>query len=95
MYKLKLVCFDSSIIKEVDLYLKGIKASFFALPKKSKKITILKSPHVNKKSKEHFSLTQYRRLCYIEKKKSLREIILRLPFGIAFRIDYSGNGAAW
>lgn len=35
------------------------------LPKKKKRFVLLKSPHVNKKSKEHFQFLQYQRLYYI------------------------------
>jgi small subunit ribosomal protein S10 len=32
------------------------------LPKKKKRFTLIKSPHVNKKSKENFQIIKYRRL---------------------------------
>jgi len=32
------------------------------LPKKKKRFTLVRSPHVNKKSKEHFKFIKYRRL---------------------------------
>lgn len=37
----------------------NIKFKYIYLPKKTKKIIFLKSPHVFKKAKEHFKFTQY------------------------------------
>ena len=51
------------------------------LPKKTKKFVLLKSPHVNKKSKEHFQLTRYQRLYYINCKSLLllQQLLLKAP----------------
>ena len=95
MFKLKIVGFDLKTIKKVDMCLNELNATSFSLPTKTKKIVVLKSPHVNKKAKEHFSLTQFKRLCYLQDKKMVRKLILRLPLSVALRVDYSGNGAAW
>jgi small subunit ribosomal protein S10 len=35
------------------------------LQKKKKRFTLIRSPHVNKKSKEHFQIFKYRRLFYV------------------------------
>ena len=95
MFRLKIVAFDLQTMKNVDVCLKEACVKFLSLPKRTKKIVVLKSPHVNKKAKEHFSLTQYKRLCYSVKKETVQELILKLPFSVALRVDYSGNGAAW
>ena len=95
MFRVKIVSFDLQTIKKVDTYLSQARVKSLSLPKKTKKIVVLKSPHVNKKAKEHFSLTQYRRLCYLLEKETVKELILKLPFSVALRVDYSGNGAAW
>lgn len=95
MFKIKIVGFDLTTMKKVDKCLKEAGAVFLPLPKKTKKIVVLKSPHVNKKAKEHFSLRQYRRLCYVIKKDTAHKLILKLPVSVALRVDYSGNGAAW
>jgi len=44
---------------------KYFKIFFIALPKKIKKFVLIKSPHVNKKSKEHFQISTYQRLFYL------------------------------
>jgi len=41
------------------------KIAFVALPKKIKKFVLIKAPHVNKKSKEHFQISTYQRLFYL------------------------------
>lgn len=54
------------------------------LPKKTKKFTLLKSPHVNKKAKEHFQISTKKRVFFLvscfstkrlEKDFRLREIL--------------------
>jgi ribosomal protein S10 len=40
--------------------IQNIKISCFSLPKKAKKITVLKSPHVYKKARDQFELRQYK-----------------------------------
>ena len=50
------------------------------LPKTKKRFVLLKSPHVNKKSKEHFQIITYRRLYYANfSKKSLKNFLLKIP----------------
>jgi len=39
--------------------------SEISLPKKSKRFVVLKSPHVNKKSKEHFQILKYTRIFFV------------------------------
>jgi len=95
MFKLKIVSFDFQSIKKVEKCLRKINVVAIPLPKKIKKITVLKSPHVNNKSKEHFSLVQYKRICYLKNKKAAYDVIVKLPQSVAIRLDYSGNGAAW
>lgn len=46
--------------KILNQYLSPFKTIF--LPKKKKRFVLLKSPHVNKKSKEHFQFIRYRRV---------------------------------
>jgi len=55
-----------------------------ALPKKTKRFTLLKSPHVNKKAKEHFQILTNKRVFFLvshfstkklEKNFRLREIL--------------------
>lgn len=43
----------------------NLKFIIIALPKKRKKKTLLKSPHVNKKAKETFEVLHYRFICMI------------------------------
>lgn len=45
-------------LKRILIFL-GIQFSFSGILKRKKKLVILKSPHVYKKSKEHFELNKY------------------------------------
>ena len=46
-----------------------IQYKFFNLPIKNKKITLLKSPHVNKKAREQFEIKKYKSLIQIKEAK--------------------------
>ena len=56
----------------------NIKYSVFSLPTKIKKITLLKSPHVNKSAREQFQIKRY--CCvfkfYTNSKKDIEHLIL-------------------
>lgn len=60
-----------------------------SLPKKKKKFTLLKSPHVNKKSKEHFQFLKYQRIYYITfiSTSLLKETLLLLPNDINTKLN--------
>lgn len=46
-----------------------IEYKFFSLPIKNKKITLLKSPHVNKKAREQYEIKKYKSLIQIKEPK--------------------------
>jgi ribosomal protein S10 len=60
------------------------------LPKKKKRFVLLKSPHVNKKSKEHFQFLRYQRLYYINEfnLSIFKDCLLKSPndLNIIFKI---------
>ena len=65
-YKLKITSFNLDAIKLLEDKLKDFSGTkIVKLPKKRKRFTFIRSPHVNSKSKEHFSLFTYKRLVYI------------------------------
>jgi len=83
-----------SIEKNIEIYLMFIKKILnkfqikykqLNLPKKKKRITLLKSPHVNKKALEHFNMFSYKKSLYInelhigQKFKILKFLILNKP----------------
>jgi len=50
------------------------------LPTKRKRFALIRSPHVNKKSKEHFQFVKYRRLFIISfTEKQLYEFLEKVP----------------
>jgi ribosomal protein S10 len=81
-YKLKISTSNVanfSIIKDLIVTLNK-KVKVVILPKKIKRIVILKSPHVNKKAKEHFQIIKYRRLYYLNFSKfTLKSFLLKIP----------------
>ena len=57
------------------------------LPKKLKRFTFVKSPHVNKSSKEHFQIIKYNRLfCVTLDLDSLKQFLLKLPNSLTLKI---------
>lgn len=48
--------------------------SIFTLPNKKKRITLLKSPHVNKKAREQFQFDSYKLLIDLKTPLTLKEI---------------------
>lgn len=95
MYKIKIISFDKTLVKQIDTVLVNLNLSVISLPKKEKKITVLRSIHVNNKSKEHFSIKKFFRYLTINEKKKLKELLKRLPSNISVLIKYSGNSAVW
>jgi ribosomal protein S10 len=56
------------------------KAKIVVLPRKRKKFVFIRSPHVNKKSKEHFQILDYRRVYYsFFSLNSLKEFLSNIP----------------
>jgi len=55
----------SSYLEQVFKHL-SLNSSIFYLPRLSKKITLLKSPHVFKKAKEQFELREYKAVIKFE-----------------------------
>jgi small subunit ribosomal protein S10 len=53
------------------------KANLIRLPKKLKKFSLIKSPHVHKKSREQFEILNYNRVLYLEGPEKTLENIIR------------------
>ncbi len=73
-----------SILKELKIQYKFIQIPIF-----TKHLTILKSPHVNKKAQEHFELKIFKKIIIIESKielKILKFIILNKPKFIKLKL---------
>lgn len=72
-YKLKIITSNSDSLTVLEAFLKKLAPLFkrVVLPTKRKRFVFLKSPHVNKKSKEHFQLLKYSRLYYTDFKTAV------------------------
>ena len=89
--KLKLQSLDKKILQ---IYIKFLKTSFKKLnicfnqsflPKKIKKITFLRSPHVYKTAREQFQLIKYNFVFFIfslKNYKIIKQFILNKPYEI-------------
>lgn len=66
---------ESTNLKQLTLYLnkyllkRFILLTLISLPTKIFKNTLLKSPHINKKSREQFEIKIFRKVCYIKFQK--------------------------
>ena len=102
-YKLKITSFNLDAIKLLEDKLKDFSGTkIVKLPKKRKRFTFIRSPHVNSKSKEHFSLFTYKRLVYFfSRNNSLSSLLNNLSNDLSIVIKntlkniYSGNGVVW
>lgn len=100
MYKMNL---ESTSKKAITLYLRflsilfkklKINYSFIHLPTTSKGVALLKSPHVNKKAKEHFELKTYQSLILIKTYpdvETLRYIFFNKPLSVSLNLNFSTN----
>ena len=72
---------------------KSIKVKNFCFPIKKKKITLLKSPHVNKSSREQFEIKTYKSLFIINLSllqiKYLKFILLNKPQSLTAILKFS------
>ena len=86
-----LVFYSKFLIKILNFY--NINFKYFFLPKKKKKYTFLKSPHVHKKSKEHFVLIKYRIFFKIYENKKIfnRFLFLYKPNSIKLKLIAKGR----
>ena len=67
----------------------NLKFTIFNCPKKKKRLTVLKSPHVYKKAQEHFNLISYKSIIYIKQKisiKILKQIFFNKPKTISLQL---------
>lgn len=93
-YQLKIESVSQKSLKLYKIYLqtlfklKKIEAFFVNLPIYKKKFTFLKSPHVNKKAKEHFSLYKYKLICifYNTKEQKYQNIFYYKPTSLKIKI---------
>ena len=94
--RIKLKSYDHNLVdKSADKIVKTVKATGavitgpIPLPTHRKVFTVLRSPHVNKKSREQFKLNSYKRLLdiYSSSSKTIDALMkLELPSGVEVEI---------
>jgi len=94
--RIKLKSYDHNLIdKSAEKIVKSVKATGavvsgpIPLPTQKKIYTVLKSPHVNKKAREQFQLSSYKRLMdiYSSSAKTVDALMkLELPSGVDVEI---------
>ncbi|MFT5617656.1 MAG: small subunit ribosomal protein S10 [Bacteroidia bacterium] len=94
--RIKLKSYDHNLVdKSAEKIVRAVKTSGaivsgpIPLPTKKEKFTVLKSPHVNKKSREQFQLCTYKRLVdiYSSSPKTVDALMkLELPSGVDVEI---------
>ena len=81
-YKLKISTSNLVSLKAFDNLLLSFNTLFkiVILPKRLKRFVVLKSPHVNSKSKEHFQIKSHYRLYYISLSQlGFSKILTKIP----------------
>jgi len=94
---------ESTSKKAITLYLRfliilfkklKINYSLVHMPTTAKGIALLKSPHVNKKAKEHFEIKTYRSLviitCFPEV-KTLKYLLINKPKAVSLTLNFCAN----
>ena len=94
--RIKLKSYDHSLVdKSSEKIVKAVKATGavvvgpIPLPTKKEKFTVLKSPHVNKKARDHYQLCTYKRLVdiYSNSSKTVDALMkIELPSGVDVEI---------
>ncbi|MBX2846653.1 MAG: 30S ribosomal protein S10 [Saprospiraceae bacterium] len=94
--RIKLRSFDHNLVdKSSEKIVKTVRSTGavvsgpIPLPTEKKKFTVLRSPHVNKKSREQFQLSTYKRLLdiYSSSSKTVDALMrLELPSGVDVEI---------
>ncbi len=94
--RIKLKSYDHNLVdKSAEKIVRAVKASGavvsgpIPLPTEKEKFTVLRSPHVNKKSREQFQLCTYKRLVdiYSSSAKTVDALMkLELPSGVDVEI---------
>ena len=93
--QIRIKTIDKTILKLYIIFLKktlkllNIDFSIFCLPKKKKKISLLKSPHVNKKAIEQFELQLFSSILILENNcnsKILKYLIINKPKSIDLKL---------
>ncbi len=83
------ISFLKNILKKLNL-------NFFLIniPKKTKKMTLLKSPHVHKKAREQFQMCLYKKVIYVNINKNmmyLKALLLNKPKLLNITVKYIGK----
>jgi len=101
IFKLKIKSIDSISIKLYLLFLKSFfkrqklnSFSFYSFPIKRKRITLLKSPHVNKKARSQFEMKLYTFLLTIKEIKNfnlIKYIIINKPKNLKLTLKCIGK----
>jgi len=94
-YQLKIKSLNNQILKMYKKLLEKkflkIKVNYtvFCLPKKKKRITLLKSPHVNKSAREQFEIKQYSCLFGFKCLKDIKlveNLLINKPNTVSFKL---------
>lgn len=99
-YVMKLKSFDCKTIEDATKQIlimthvnsELVQSKITKLPKKIKRFTVLRSPHIDKKSREQFEMITYNRLITLQCEKEMNDIIFinhlydNMPFGVSIKI---------
>jgi len=88
--KLKVSSSNLYNLSKLNKLLKSFASNFniILLPKKTKKLVVIRSPHVHSKSKEHFKSFKYTRLYYVSfpSLTNLKIFLLKIPTNLTINL---------
>ena len=92
---------SESKILQINNYLKNLPERLFYLPTVKKRLTVLRSPHIDKKSREQFEWKRYKRSITVSFQKKERVSLFlfllkngKFP-GVQVEIDYNDSTFFW
>lgn len=101
MYQIKLISIHKNLLEIYSSYLinflrgKEVSITLSGQPVKSKKLTLFRSPHVNKKSKEQFIVYEYKKIIYCSSfffNSSIKKLFLNKPNSLFIKIKSYQEG---
>ena len=80
------------VVKNLLTSFSSVAPKSVSLPKKLKRFVVIKSPHINKASKEHFQIITYRRIFFVNLTTvELKNFLLKMPNNLSLKIKKIEN----
>ena len=92
-FKISTNCLNNIVqVKNLLTTFSSMAPKIISLPKKLKRFVVIKSPHINQASKEHFQIITYRRIFFVNLTTvELKNFLLKMPNNLSLKIKKIEN----